>query len=209
MPLNPLRAGVVPTVRALDRYPWSGHAALVGTLPLPWQATAEVLGCFAPSARRARTGYRSFVEVGAPQGRRPELQGGGLVRSLGGSAAVQILQRGREHFLSDERILGSSDFVEQLRDEIEVQQRHRLRAPSLPRLVTAVCQYLGIPPAALHAGSRRRDVARARDGIAYLWLEVWGRTGRAIAEGLGVRPQSIYGQRRGVGMKGMNGRGSP
>jgi len=190
--LNPLRAGVVPDLQALDRYPWSGHAALVGTLSYPWQATTEVLGHFAPTARRARTAYRSFAAAGAAQGRRPELQGGGLVRSLGGWVAVRNLRRGREQYLSDERVLGSTEFVAQVCEEAEAQQRHRPRAPSLERLVTAVCRHVGIPPPVLQAGSRRRDVARARDGIAYLWLEVWGQSGRAIAEALGVRPQSIY-----------------
>ena len=31
--LNPLRAQVVPTLRALDRYPWAGHSAPLGCLP--------------------------------------------------------------------------------------------------------------------------------------------------------------------------------
>ena len=190
--LNPLRLAVVQDLRGLDRYPWTGHAALMGTHPSSWQATADVLARFARTAGRARVAYRAFVAAGLPQGRRPELQGGGLVRSLGGWVAVRNLRRGREQYLSDERVLGSSEFVAQVREDVEAQLRHRPRAPSLERLVTAVCRHVGIPPATLQAGSRRRDVARARDGIAYLWLEVWGQSGRAVAEALGVRPQSIY-----------------
>jgi REP element-mobilizing transposase RayT len=82
--LNPLRSGVVPDLRALDRHPYTGHAALMGTIPRPWQASGEVLGHFAKALRRARAHYRAFVEAGVPLGRRPELQGGGLIRSLGG-----------------------------------------------------------------------------------------------------------------------------
>jgi putative transposase len=33
--LNPLRAKVVPGLRALDRYPWTGHSALLGTVARP------------------------------------------------------------------------------------------------------------------------------------------------------------------------------
>ncbi len=33
--LNPLRAKVLPDLRSLDRYLWSGHGALVGTVPRP------------------------------------------------------------------------------------------------------------------------------------------------------------------------------
>jgi len=54
--LNPLRAGVVPDLRALARYPWTGHSAVLGTVPRPWQATGEVLGQFARTPHRARNG---------------------------------------------------------------------------------------------------------------------------------------------------------
>src|SRR3990172_4690065 len=86
--LNPLRAGVLTSLPALDRYPWTGHSALLGRVPRPWQAVSEVLGQFGPNRRRARAAYRAFVAEGLSQGRRPDLQGGGLIRSLGGGAAV-------------------------------------------------------------------------------------------------------------------------
>jgi len=35
-------------------------------------------------------------------------------------------------------------------------------------------------------------VSRAREGIAYLWLEVLGEPGGALAAHLGIRPPSIY-----------------
>ncbi len=42
----------------------------------------------------------------------------------------------------------------------------------------------------LQAGSRRAAVTRARDRIAYLWVEVLGHPGRPLASVLGVRPQA-------------------
>ncbi len=92
--LNPLRAKVVPTLRALDRYPWTGHSALLGYRPCPWQATGAVLQEFAPALVQARKAYRTFVADGIPLGCRVEFQGGGLVRSLGGWRAVAVLRRG-------------------------------------------------------------------------------------------------------------------
>jgi len=105
--LNPLRAKVVADLRALDRYPYTGHAVLLGRRRCPWQDAGSVLGRFATRPARARLAYRAFVGAGRPHGRRPEFQGGGLVRSLGGWAAVQALRRGREHYAADERVLGS------------------------------------------------------------------------------------------------------
>jgi hypothetical protein len=62
--LNPLRAKVVPALRALDRYPWTGHCALVGPVPRPWQGTAPILAQFGPTRRRAVSAYRTFVAAG-------------------------------------------------------------------------------------------------------------------------------------------------
>ena len=71
--LNPLRAQVVPDLRRLDRYPWTGHSALLGTVPRPWQATHAVLGHFG-LRRRAWHAYRAFVADGIPRGRRNAVQ---------------------------------------------------------------------------------------------------------------------------------------
>jgi hypothetical protein len=60
----------------------------------------------------ARSAYRSFVEKAVAVGRRPELTGGGLIRSVGGWDALKMLGKGKGHLKGDERILGDSDFVE-------------------------------------------------------------------------------------------------
>jgi putative transposase len=190
--LNPLRAHVVPDLRALDRYPWAGHSALWGTVARPWQATREVLSQFGSRLPRARHAYREFVAAGIACGRRPDLQGGGLLRSQGGWAAVAALRRGREAYLGDERILGSSAFVEQVRHDLQAASPLPARRRPLADLIARVCAAAGSQCSALRQGSRRAAVARAREGIAYLALEVAGYSGRAVAEALGVRPSSVY-----------------
>ena len=197
--LNPLRAKIVCDLRHLDRYPWSGHSALLGTVARPWQATAAILDQFGPTPSRARRAYRAFIVAGIPQGRRPEFQGRGLLRSLGGWTAVATLRRGREAYAGDERVLGSSAFVEQLRREVEPAKRRTPQGIPLEALVSRVCRHVGIPPASLHGGGRRPMVTRAREGIAYLWLEVCGRPGRPLGPVLGLHPAVVYkAARRGV-----------
>ena len=44
----------------------------------------------------ARKGYREYVEKGISDGRRPDLAGGGLIRSAGGWGAVKAMRRGME-----------------------------------------------------------------------------------------------------------------
>ncbi len=189
--LNPLRAKVVPDLRTLARYPWTGHSALLGHVARPWQDTHTILAQFGPTPTRARRAYQAFVAEGLPQGRRPDLQGGGLLRSLGGWAAVTALRRGREAYQGDERVLGSSAFVDALRRTVAPPATPAARV-ALETLVARVCQHVGLPPAHLPAGSRRPAASRARAGIAYLWTTVLGHPGRPLAPVLGVRPQNVY-----------------
>jgi len=110
--LNPLRAKVVVDLKELDRYPYCGHSALMGKKKRQWQDVAYVLGFFAKRVGEARKGYESYVRDGIALGRRPELTGGGLIRSLGGWDAVKKIRlTGQNRIKSDQRILGESDFV--------------------------------------------------------------------------------------------------
>jgi len=88
--LNPLRAKVVPDLRALDRYPWAGHSAPLGSVSRPWQATAEVLAQFGPTRARAGIAYL-WVEVLGHAGRP-------LAASLGvrPQSVYRAAMRGRE-----------------------------------------------------------------------------------------------------------------
>jgi REP element-mobilizing transposase RayT len=190
--LNPLRAQVVPDLRALDRYPWTGHSALLGRIARPWQATAPILRQFSPTLPRARKPYRAFVAAGLPQGRRPDLQGGGLRRSLGGWAAVAALRRGREAYAGDERVLGRSEFVERLRRDVEARERVAPRRLALATLLVRVCRSVGIRPERLQGGGRTPAVSQARAGLAYLWIEVLGHPGRSLAPVLGLHPAAVY-----------------
>jgi len=201
--LNPLRSGVVKTLRALDYYHYTGHAALIGTTRCPWQAIDEVLGRFGTQARRARARYRSFVEAGIPLGRRPELQGGGLIRSAGGWAAVQALRRGREAFTADERILGSGEFVDDLLHEAErrtwEQERVRRRSIDIQTLAHRIGSSLGVTPDAILGQSRDRVVTRARHLLAYVWVEHLGRSASHLARLLDrTRSNVSWAVKRGV-----------
>jgi len=110
--LNPVRAGIVSTLAELNRYAYCGHSVLMGKKKRLWQDSDYVLGYFGDNARSVRKEYCSYVEAGLEQGRRNELTGGGLIRSLGGwSEARKHVLKGQGRIKSDERILGESDFV--------------------------------------------------------------------------------------------------
>jgi REP element-mobilizing transposase RayT len=190
--LNPLRAKVVPDLPTLDRFPWTGHSALLGRVPRSWQATGAILAQFGPTLPRARRAYRVFVADGIPQGRRPDLQGGGLLRSVGGWVGLTALRQGRAAYMGDARVLGSSDFVEQVQREGAPSLQPPSPAWSLETLCARVCAQVGIAPDTLHGGGRLPAVTRARAGIAYLWVERLGRPGRPLAPVLGLHPAAVY-----------------
>jgi REP element-mobilizing transposase RayT len=184
--LNPLRAGVVASLRALDTYPYAGHSALLGTHPCLWQATGEVLGHFGRNPARARTAYRAFVAAVAGQGHRPDLQGGGLVRSLGGWEAVKDRRRSGEVSASDPRILGSSAFVEATLQGAE--QRCSLTRPRpvpLAILLGRMARTLGVSTDAILGPSRAAAATRARQILAYVWVEHLGQPASTLARAFG------------------------
>jgi len=69
--------------------------------------------------------------------------------------------------LGDERILGSPDFVEAVRQDVaQAAPSPRKSAVALETVIARVCESLGIVPAALVAGGRTARVSRARAGTS-------------------------------------------
>jgi REP element-mobilizing transposase RayT len=188
--LNPVRAGLVPTVKALRGYPWTGHATLMGQKPRAWQEAETVLGRFGKRRRQAMLRYERFVADGLPLGRRPELVGGGLVRSQGGWSEVISLRRKGQRAAADQRILGSGDFVEQVWTQAEARVKATLgwrgRVPTLAALLDTIGQGEAVAPARIRAGDRKREAARARKILCQLAVKKLGYSGAAVARFLGV-----------------------
>lgn len=62
--LNPFRAQVVADLRTLDRFPWTGHSALLGKVARPWQAVAALRRGREASTRDERVlGRSAFGEA--------------------------------------------------------------------------------------------------------------------------------------------------
>jgi REP element-mobilizing transposase RayT len=183
--LNPIRAKVVPDLRRLARYPWTGHSALLGTVPRSWQDTQTILAQFGPTIPRARTAYQQFVQAGLRQGRRPELQGGGLLRSQGGWQAVTALRRTGAPVEADARVLGGGAFVAALLREAPVSPGPGAAPVSLPTLAIRLAAACGVPAVALLGATQTRAAVAARQLLAYVWVEELGRRASDLARALG------------------------
>ena len=188
--LNPLRVGAVKTMDELATFPWSGHSTLLGKHKREWQETEFVLHLFHERQTIARKAYLSFLEKGIALGRRSDLTGGGLIRSAGGWVAVQSLRKSKEHYASDERILGSSDFVSTVLKQAN-EQYEKKRLFDMETLIMFVCEYLHIDKSLLLSPVKQGQVARARSLIAHIAFNVLRLTGVSIAGSLGLSPSAV------------------
>jgi putative transposase len=193
--LNPIRAKIIRTMEELDRYPWTGHRAMMGKTETVWQGVEAVLAEFGSTKKKARAEYRRFVEEGISQGKIPQLTGGGLIRSQGGWSAVLSMRRKKQKEASDERILGSGDFVNAILKETEEKQLRQLKATRSGRSIADImleeCRKGGIGVEELKQGNRRRRVCETRLNIALRSREELGLSGAEIARQLGVNTSSI------------------
>jgi len=196
--LNPLRAHLVKDLASLDKYRWCGHAGLMGAKAKmhPWQPIDDVLSWFGKSEGAARRAYRNFMKEGIPMGRRPELVGGGLVRSQGGWSQVMSMRKRKVRELSDERILGPGDFVERIIEDAErsFQRsfRNNLSVNDLETLILKSCKKSGIHINELRSGGRRQKVSGVRSRLAVDLVRHHGISLAETARHLGVSTPAIW-----------------
>ncbi len=194
--LNPLRAKLVSDISELNRYPYSGHSALMGKRPRDWQDTKYVLANFGKTVKKARNEYLDFVRAGASQGRKPELIGGGLIRSLGGWKEVKKLGLNKQDRIKgDERILGDSDFVMEVLAEADERYDRRYRLKSLgydiSRVERKVIELFDIEKENLYSGSRKKPISEARSLFCYWCVRELGESMTSMAKLLGLTQPAI------------------
>jgi REP-associated tyrosine transposase len=185
--LNPLRAKILQTIDDLDHDPTTGHAAILGNRPARFLDVDHVLQAFGEDRESARLAYRTFVAAGLSQATgetptRDEIRG----------ATARLLERNLRQQV-EERILGSGEFVAGIRKETPVPSiapRSEV-SPTLETLIDAVTVATGAPRAALTAGSKLPECSKAREGLAFLWIDHFGRSGRDLAEAMGIRLDSL------------------
>jgi len=193
--LNPLRAGLVEDRKALDEYPYCGHSGLMGKKKREWQQVDYVLGFFAKRKAEARKKYQTFVAKGAEQGKRPELTGGGLLRSVGGWAALKSLRSDKDWVKSDERILGDSEFVNTVLRHADEQMENSYRLKSegfeFNNIAERVAQVIDLPLKIVWKKTRRSQVVQARSLLCYWAAMELGMSMTEIGNQLGLTQPAV------------------
>jgi REP element-mobilizing transposase RayT len=193
--LNPMRAKLVKHLSSLDTYPYSGHRVLMGKDTHPWQDAALVLSRFGRTVKTARRKYREFVAKGVSAGKRPDLVGGGLVRSMGGWAAVKALRKAKVYMKGDERILGDSDFAEQVLSQAQeaYERKQALRDKGIDTNAVArrVANLLNIDVKLVWSPGKNRLIVKARSLLCYWSVSELGASMSQLAQQLGLSVTAI------------------
>lgn len=193
------------------RYPYCGHRSVIGKKKRPWQDVDYVLGYFGKTRRSARKAYIEYVNVGIARGRRDELTGGGLVRSAGGWSEVKELRRqGQEHVMSDERVLGDSDFVDsvlaQAAEKYECRYELKRHGYDLDRIVERVAEIYGMEPREILSRGKQQRKVKGRSLCCFWAVSELGMSLRELARRLEMSPPAVgFSVERGEGIARENG----
>lgn len=193
--LNPLRAGLVKDLDYLGKHPFAGHAVIMGKSEQSWQDTKEVLAYFGKQIGSARRKYRNFVSKGVDQGNRPDLIGGGLIRSSGGWAAVRVMRKANIHIKSDERILGDGDFVNailsQANEAFERRYELKVRGVDLNYIAEKVAALLDMPVSDVWLEGKYKRLVTARSLLCFWAVRELGINMIALARRLNISDVAV------------------
>jgi hypothetical protein len=193
--LNPLRAKLVENLSALGTYPYSGHSVILGKRKKVWQDVNYLLGLFGKRVAVARKKYEEYLEEGVRLGRRPDLIGGGLIRSMGGWSEVKRMKIGKVRFKGDERILGDSEFVMKVLKESEesFERKYELRSQGydIERVARRVASLFEIATEDICSPGKYKDRVKARSVLCYWAVRELGETEIELAKKLGITQPAV------------------
>lgn len=200
--LNPLRSKLIADYKQLGRFAYCGHSILLAKRNNDWQDTDYVLALFDNKISRARRRYGEFVKKGIDQGRRSDLVGGGLIRSLGGWSVVKVLRGMGDRIKGDERILGDGDFVESVlkncQEQLKRHYHYQAKGYDFNWLVQKVARLMDMEEAAVILPGRYPDTVKARSVLCYWAARELGISTRELSKRLGIsQPTASQSVRRG------------
>jgi len=175
--LNPLKAKIVKGMKELALYPWTGHGVLSGRSKREWQDVDAVLGIFDSRAGPARKRYAEFIADGV--GLKEDFEGGGLIRSSGGMCGAMMKRRDGAMELTDERILGSGGFVEEIHGQVGldvVGEQGQKNSVSLADIIKKISEKYGVEP----------ELKNARAEVICVAVHKYGMKQSTVSKEIGI-----------------------
>ena len=188
--LNPLRAGACADLAALDRYPWCGHAAVMGYRSNTFQNIVDILKRFGQSRDRALAAYRTFIAEGV-------------------SASDELIETVRSANDQTESsghagcwVIGNKDFVahalKQDRDNRIRLARYAREQVTVADIAKKGADQSGVPFETLHRRGKGDARSSARKAVAYLCNRQYGIPVAEIARYFGISSPSVSEMLRGA-----------
>ena len=128
-------------------------------------------------------------------GKRPDLTGGGLVRSVGGWLNLIEMRRAKVFVKGDERILGEGDFVEQILqtagEKFEKRSLLVSQGWDMDKLAEHVAQLLDMEVSEVWSAGKYRHIVKARSLLCYWAARELGVSMASIAKILNLSPAAV------------------
>jgi putative transposase len=175
--LNPVRAGLVRSIKKLREYSWCGHCDVIGQSRFTWFQKEEVLRRFDKIRQNAVCEYLSFL--GSDENSESILKSGS----------------GRQKEPGDERVVGDPEFVRKaLNNEVDLKNDRRYlkgKGISIETVATVVAKRFKAQGTFMELSGRDNDRSHARDVTAYFSRHRLGETLNEISRCFGVTPSAV------------------
>lgn len=177
--LNPVRAGLT---RNLNDYPWSSHQTYLGKKKHTFVEKSWLMNIISEDKASAIEEYSNFILSGIDK--EPEQ---------------------RFYEVVDQRLLGSSEFIEEILQKTVTKEEKRQKAflsnksyngkkvnmVEMRDILEAISEITGISPQSILSESRERAVSDARSIFAYVAVRYTGFTSKALAKYLQKEESSV------------------
>jgi REP element-mobilizing transposase RayT/DNA invertase Pin-like site-specific DNA recombinase len=186
--LNPLKAKIVTDIDELNRYPYTGHSAIMGYHIRIWQNITEALDTLTSVKKRARERYKEFISQGIDDENTPNLEGGGFLRLLDIHKNDKQALKEIKNQSCDERILGSGEFVDDILSNMKHESTER---KSFDSIVKEVSSKSHINPKDVYSRSKTGKICDIRASVSYKAARNEGYTVSEIAKKLNISRSGI------------------
>jgi len=177
--LNPVKAKVI-NFEQLKTYQWTGHNELMDGKEKGLNERDEVLGFFGMTEEKAKLEYEKFVKEGLSL--KEDFMGGGLIKSMGGLGAVLMSD---EKQMYDERILGNSDFVNNVLEQLEQTDKKKKYFKDLNDLLNKLSKYYKVSCEDI-LKTKIKEVRLARIALVYFANEYLGISATSVGKLMGI-----------------------
>lgn len=195
--LNPLRACLVSSLESLRDYRYCGHGCLLGRNRdlAGWMSVERILKRFGDNIDESRKAYEQFLLDGVAMGPRPDLTGGGLLRSIGGWRGLRSYKEAGIFYKSDERILGDSDFVDLAlkasEEDLARKSMYQRGNVDLQKLISIVATTLEMETDEVCAAGKQPRHVCARSLLCFWAVREIGMTTTLLAKALRISQPAV------------------